>query len=626
MKKWIIAGMLAGSIGLSSLAQKTTPEWTVDVGGMIAQANFMEQTDAGMLVVCTPTKIIGINPRTKAMAWETKEIRNVQQEEYKPINGTQYFMVEFQKETSLKKNKTVAIFDSYSGKMVYNSRDEDIKVRNTRIMPQMKGLLIEAEKDGKYFIAFLDFAQSQVTWSKELGEVKKGGFGIGALVRAVKSQIETIFKVAPVVDDNGNLVLASKDRVFCINGKTGATLWEKEFKDNITDFIFTTDKKGLFVVYDDRLDRVEVASGKLAYDKPLKLDGKVNGILPYNNEYILMHSDGFNILNDAGEFRWKKDASVGNVGYVWPIADGFITVELAEDKGKIFKVTAEGKKKWDESLSDAIYKVEPIANGVIYITTKKANILNYEKGKDVWAKDIKIKGNPAFGVDEAKHVVYVFSNKTLSAFNLADGTYKVIAEDLKLKDYDDDKEMAKVEVRAEGIFISTNQNAALVKEDGNVVYNKHFTEAGLSKGARRLLGTLGAVASVAGTATAVAGLAKPQDWKVRDTYYDPKTNTQVIEVTSRQMETGAAVAGGGDALYAFSQNRYFATQSAKNTVYILSRWEEGTGLVVIDKGTGNEIKRIVFNDKTPQYVVDETDYKVYVIVSGKELRAYDLKK
>ncbi len=625
MKKFLclcIILMTAASVQ----AQSTAPEWTVDVGSMVMQANFMEQTDAGILVVCTPNKTIGINPKTKKMAWETTEIRDIKQEEYKPIAGTQYFMVEFQKLTSLKKNKTVAIFDSYTGKIVYNSREEDIKVRNTRIMPEMKGLLLEAEKDGKYLVAFLDFMSSQVLWTKELGEVKKGGFGIGALVRAVKSQIETIFKVAPVVDDNGNLVMASKDNVYCVNGKTGAALWQKEFKDNITDFIFTTDKKELFVVYDDRMDKVEVATGKLAYEKPLRLDGKVNGLLPYNEEYILMHSDGFNILNNAGQFRWKKDASVGNISYVWPVADGFIAVEQEEDKGKIFKVSAEGKKLWDEKLSDAIYTVEPIGNGVLYITAKKANILNYEKGKDVWPKDIKIKGKPAFGADIAKKTVYVFSNKTLSAFNMNDGTYKVVAEDLKLKEYDDDKETAKVEARAEGIFIQTNQSVALVKEDGTVLYNKYFTEAGLSKGMRNLLGALGTAASIAGTATSVAGAMKPQDWQVKNVRQDPKTNATVIEVTSRQMETGAAITGGGDALYTFAQDRYFATKSAKNTVYILSRWDEGTGIVVVDKATGNEIKRIVFNDKTPQYVVDETDYKVYVIVGGKELRAYDLKK
>lgn len=125
---------------------------------------------------------------------------------------------------------------------------------------------------------------------------------------------------------------------------------------------------------------------------------------------------------------------------------------------------------------------------------------------------------------------------------------------------------------------------------------------------------------VAGAGTAVAGLAKPQDWQVKE------KNANTYEITSRQIEAGNNISQGGDAIYSFAQARYYATKSARNTVYILTKWDEGTGLAVVEKDNGNEINKIAFNDKTPQYIVDEADYKVYVIVGGKELRAYDLKK
>lgn len=625
MKRMLLSVCLITIVSLSH-AQKTNPDFTVEVGGLISQSIFLKQSDIGTLIVSTPTGLIGIDPRKKEKAWETSEVKNIKDDEFKLIEGTQYFMVEFQKEIAIAKNKTVAVFDSYTGKMVYNTRDEDIKVRNTRIVPELKGLFIEGVKESQYFIGFLDFATSAVTWTKSFGKVKTGGIGIGALKRAVKSYTESIFNVTPVVDASGNFIFSNNENVFCVNGKTGAQAWTKEYKDDITDFILTADKKDLFVVYDDKMEKVEATTGKAAYEKPIKLDGKVNGFMLIDNgANVVMHSDGFNILEADGKFRWKKDASVGDISKVWEVADGYIALEQTEKDGKIFKVNKEGKKQWDESLSDPIYTVQPINNGVIYITTEKANILSYEKGKDVWKKDIKIKGNPAFGVDVAKKLVYVYSNKTLSAFNLGDGTFKELVEELKLKDYDDDKELARLEARGDNLFVQTNQNIAMVKPDGTVAFNKYFTEAGMSKGMRNLVKGLGAAAQIAGTATAISGMAKPGDWKVTGSSYDAKTNTQTYEVTSKQMETGAGVAQGGDALYSFAQARYFATQSAKNTVYILSKWDEGTGLVVVDKDSGNELKRIVFNDKTPQYVVDEADYKVYVIVNGKELKAYSLK-
>lgn len=600
---------------LSPFAQTTTPEWSVDFGSLISQAIFLKQSDAGTLVVSTPTKLIGINPATRTKAWETSEVKNIQESEFKLIDGTHFIMVEFQKEMSLAKNKTVAIFNSYTGKMAYNSRDEDIKVRNTRVVPELKGLMIEGVKDSKYFIGFLDFASSAVTWTKDFGKVKTGGIGIGALKRAIKSYTESVFEIEPIVDGEGNFIFSNKEMVFCVNGQTGKEVWSKEFKDDITDFILTGDKKGLYVVYDDKMEKVEAGTGKAMYDKPIKLDGKLNGMMPLGDAYILMHSDGFNILEANGSLRWKKDASVGNISRVWPVADGFVALEQEEKGGKIIKVNTEGKKQWSESLSDPIYTVEPIANGVIYITTEKANILSYEKGKDVWKKDIKIKGNPAFGFDEQKKIVYVYSNKTLSSFNLGDGSFRELLEDLKLKDYDDEKEMARIEARPTGVFLQTNQNIALVNDGtGALVYNKYFTEAGMSKGARRLLKIAGAATVIGGNAI---GLSNPSNWRVS------KVAPNTYQVNTPQGDVANA---GGDAMFQMAQARYFATQSTRNTVYVLSKWDEGTGLVVAGKDDGKEIKRIVFNDKTPQYVVDETDYKVYVIVGGKELRAYDLKQ
>ena len=170
MKKILFSALLF-TITTNLFAQKTTPDFTIDVGSFISNAIFLKQSDIGMLVVSTPTGLVGIDPRKKQKVWETKEVKGIQPDEFKVIDGTQYIMVEFQKQLSLSKNKTIALFDTYTGKMAYNSRDEDIKVRNTRIVPELKGLFIEGIKESQYFIGFLDFASSAVTWTKSFGKV-----------------------------------------------------------------------------------------------------------------------------------------------------------------------------------------------------------------------------------------------------------------------------------------------------------------------------------------------------------------------------------------------------------------------------------------------------------------------
>lgn len=84
---------------LCPFAQTTPPEWSVDFGNLISQAIFLKQSDAGILVVNIPTKLIGNNPATKAKAWETSEVKNIQESEFKLIDGTHFIMVEFQKES-----------------------------------------------------------------------------------------------------------------------------------------------------------------------------------------------------------------------------------------------------------------------------------------------------------------------------------------------------------------------------------------------------------------------------------------------------------------------------------------------------------------------------------------------
>ena len=44
------------------------------------------------------------------------------------------------------------------------------------------------------------------------------------------------------------------------------------------------------------------------------------------------------------------------------------------------------KKIWNEEVKGAFTLAEPTSKGVMYVTSEKANILTYEKGKDVWNK------------------------------------------------------------------------------------------------------------------------------------------------------------------------------------------------------------------------------------------------
>ena len=258
----------------------------------------------------------------------------------------------------------------------------------------------------------------------------------------------------------------------------------------------------------------------------------------------------------------------------------------------------------------------------MYVTSERANTLTYEKGKDVWNKDIKIKGTPNFGVDAKSKTLYAFAKEKVHAFNFTDNTYRLIAEGVELKKFDDEKEAATVDVRNDGskLIINSNQNvAALQIADGKILYNNYFKDIGNTK--KKLMKFAGAAASVYGAGRQLTGLGNTGMG-----LGNALANNNGSQLTKgiNQYETGEAINNAGNDLYAQASKRYLASQATKDNLYILSEMPEGNGMLVWNKDKGEITKKITFNDTTPKFVVDEAADRVYVVV-GNVIKAYDLK-
>lgn len=71
----------------------------------------------------------------------------------------------------------------------------------------------------------------------------------------------------------------------------------------------------------------------------------------------------------------------------------------------------------------------------------------------------------------------------------------------------------------------------------------------------------------------------------------------------------------------FMGKRYSASKQSGNVYYILTKikgdGDSGSGLVGINMLTGNAERQIIFNDKSPDYEVDETDGRLFNMNKGK---------
>jgi hypothetical protein len=620
MKKLFLLIML----GFTTLAyaQKTEPIFEISAGNVLNNTKFLVQASTGELLTGNDLKLMCINPDTKTLIWEKTNLLGLDEDDIAVIDGTPFVKIERQKTLAIGNNKNTLIIQASDGKVVYDSKEEGIKVRNTLIIPQLGGLLVESVKDGFLSVSLIDFAAAKEIWTVPLAKQKTGGIGIGALKRAIKSYTGSAFNIAPKVDANGNLILVNKKEIFCIN-KAGTLAWKKEFDDNVDDAYLSSDNKSLFIGYKKYIDKLNTADGNSLIKEPIKMKDALNGIAPMGDDYIVYNEKGINIMDAAGSMKWKKDATVGNITQVKYTDKGILAIEGDEKDTKFIWVDFNGKDIWDQKVDGGLVLAEPTAKGVMYVTNERANILTYEKGKDVWNKDIKLKGVPFFGTDDKNKIIYAYAKDKLHGFNFNDVSYKLVAEDIELKKFKEEEEAATIDVRDNGakIIVSSAQNVAAVSTaDGKVLYNNNFKEIGYSK--KRLMRFVGAAASVAGSAMDVSNISKGNFTLSQSVDANGKPINNSYDVNANG--SGTEVANAGGELYASARKRYLATQATKDNLYILSQMDEGNGLLVWNKDSGSISKKITFNDTTPQYVVDEATDRVYVMV-GNVIKAYALK-
>jgi hypothetical protein len=72
--------------------------------------------------------------------------------------------------------------------------------------------------------------------------------------------------------------------------------------------------------------------------------------------------------------------------------------------------------------------------------------------------------------------------------------------------------------------------------------------------------------------------------------------------------------------------RFRATSATENAQFILTKLDEGAGLIKINKDTGLAEKEIILKNKKPEYEVDEFGGYLYYQAKGNIIYSYNLNK
>ncbi len=601
-------------------AQKAEqPDFRYDTGGKI---NEMTLTQGGTMVVATNDGLVGIKPGSNQLLFNFTEYGRVKPEELTFIPNAPYVIVAQGGFANLTAKKTV--IDYISGKTLFNTESNGWKIAYSCdvMMPQNK-LVVTGQRrsEEKYAtaVAVYDLDKGTEDYRFNLGDPGKVTMGAG-MQPCGRPLLLKDYLIVPTTKG----LVAKK-------AQTGETLWENDIK-NINWMVVDETGKEIYAFEsvnqgkNTRIHKVGVNGAELWKD-----DHKVKGqvvnfeILPKGIAVVSNQSDGgsnsiFAASNESniaflsatnGEDLWDKAPKTkGYVQHFYIMEDGIL---FGIYQGGINKISFEGQTLYKKPLKtgENILTMAETPQGLIYITSEDANIVNLQNGDQVWNKPLKYKRADAISSTfDSKNSRYLISaDENLYAVDSNTGEVTTLAE----SKFEGKEAPSHVEIRDNGILLTSDQNMMLLDWQGGKQWNEYYRAPGKSAMGAILAGV---TAVAAATASAAAYNSANQNRNSLGQYTDRG---------EREAEFGAGMANAAGASIAEMFKRFKATSATQDNQFILTKLDEGVGLVKLNKDTGEKEKEIVLKDKQPEYVVDDIGGILYYKADNNSIFAYDLK-
>lgn len=608
---------------LSGWAQKTDkPDFTYDMGGKI---NFMQLTDAGVLVVAGSGGLAGINPHADAPHFVFEEYGKVKAEEIDFVPLSPYLVVSQGGLMSSKKS----VIDIITGKTLFATEENGWRtISELQIFLPQNKLVVVGNRSNKeknvlaVGVYDLESGEQEVFASLDpnVGKVRSGN--------AIPTSSGKPFLTA-----NSILVPTTK-KLWSIDLKTGNPQWEADVDkiawmsaDDAGNEIYTFEERPNG---DTRIQKVG-NDGRVLWDKERKIKGRVSKfeILPQGlavvsdvdnsgKSGIARFTAGrseskiafLNAMN--GEDLWEKAPQTkGYVQHFYVMDDGIL---FGVYSGGINKISFEGKTLFKKPLStgENIHTMASTPQGLIYITDTDAGIVNLSTGESIWDKPIKYKKARAVAstYDEFNKRYLISTGDEVVAIDEASGNITTLA-DIGFKEKEAPTTLV---VRQDGVLLSSSQNVSLLDFGGKQKYHSYHKSPGQSGFVKVATGVL-AVASVAVAASAA----------YQGGMYGTYPNSSMLNSYGEQMKNiQDSFTNIASISFQAMNKRFRATAATENAQFMLTSLDGGVGLVKVNKSTGAIDKEILLKDRKPEYEVDELSGLLYYKAKDNQIVAFKL--
>ena len=659
-KTLLLVNLLLASLVILSQPAK---EWTKKFSGNV---KWYQISDAGILIVCTGDALYGLNPETGTETWKIDKLDDVKEENYDPIEGTPY--------AALIKNKFFkgvehTIIDVAAGKIIASSPDFDIMniVKRIHIKEQNAMMLYGFSKsNGKPTMVLFSLADGHKIWEqkklfdKNSEEVVSNGLAVddGIFIATTKN----IYKLNPASGE----VLWSVDRktekpvAQVVEGKGGmfgkkshvdlssnATSSSAQFflRNNNNDKIYFWNQEVL-VAYNNAdgkpvTKEVELQSpvAYILYDthgmlvttsektqKDIAKQGESGGGLL--GKIKRSSSSGKNrasilcIDPETGNNKWDKEIDLQGDINAYKLSGTKLILATERDNGdnyiSIIDLDA-GKSVTKKPLfiNGEIRDLQIMPQGLYYRTSEEINILDLDKGEKAWKKGFKVKH--CVGSNANDKLGYVFANDIVYKVDFTTGD---LQEWIKGVSFEGKEDPTGLQVRENGILITSDQNATLYSLDGKVAwhsYNKAPGKTGMGK-------VLSGLGGLAATMMAAAEVANTAQLSYAKGYYG-STSPALDRDIKNSEANAAAFAGAAAASFASISKRFKATRQANDFMAVLTsiggnNQASSSGAVIVSKIDGKNISSILLGDKTPDYKLDELGRMIYQKSESDEMKGF----
>ena len=674
MKKLLFLALITGISSLS-IAQKAN-DWTKTFP---TKVNFYKITDAGVLVVGANDALYGINPTDGKEIWKNTEIENIQEGNYDPIEGTPYIVLA--KRGLMKSNNKIV--DVVTGKEVANTRDLGLMAVTKRIylMKNNAVLFYGIGNTGKPTLMKINLATGAKEWEQqklfeksseqivsEAGEVadgifiatnkniyklnpqtgesiysvdmksdlpvaapkeeKKEGimgslknkvpgagmFGMGKKIDEGANEAATMTSADFFQKDNPAIVYFwNQDVLTAFNVADGKEVWKRfELPSPVTNILY--DSRGMLVATSEKTKEDETKANKGGGGLIGKIKRSSAG--KKNRASLLMFD------MNTGAQKWDSDVDLQGDVLAYKLVDSKLILATQRDQGTNFISIVnldEGKSitKKPLSIKGSIRDLQIVPTGLYYRTEDQINILDMESGEKTWAKGMNVKNNA--GANKNK-TGYVYANETIHKVDFEKGD---ITEWITGINFNGKEEPSSMQVRDNGVLITSDQNARLYSFDGKQVWHTYEPAPGRTMAGKMMSG-LGGLASAA---IAAQQMAQSAQLSYAKGYYgstDPGLDNSIKNANTNASNFAGAAASS----FASISRRFKATKEADNYMSILtnfgkSNMAKDAGLMMVDKNTGKEIRKIVLGDKKdPDYKLDELGRVVYYKADGNEIQGF----